>query len=49
MMPTIIRGQAIPRRYKGRKVRIRTNSTPPNVAAVAADMRVAFQAGQPPL
>ena len=49
MMPTIIRGQTIPRRYNGRKVKIRTNSTPPNVAAVAADMRVAFQAGNPPL
>ena len=49
MMPTIMRGQAIPRRYNGRRVRIRTNSMPPNVAAVAADMALAFQADQPPL
>ena len=49
MMPTIMRGQATPRRYNGRRVNIRTSSTPPNDAATAVDMRVAFQADQPPL
>ena len=47
MMPTIMRGQAMPRRYNGRSVNMRTSSTPPNVAATAADMRAAFQADQP--